>query len=172
MLGWVEMGASSAGFLRVNFCHASLAALARRLNSERSVSAFCVFVDMWTSGANGSAGARGPGWMQLPTIARVVRGVRALANLWSAFQKVKGRRACNCCRCATSAGRWHSSAMDLSGALRQFRKFRQAGVLGLEWPQLAAAPLPLVGLACSGRLITRYQLALSIANEVGPAHLP
>jgi hypothetical protein len=61
MLGWVEMGASSAGFLRVNFCHASLAALARRLISERSVWAFCVFVGMWTSGAVGSAEARGLG---------------------------------------------------------------------------------------------------------------
>jgi hypothetical protein len=46
LFGWVEIGGRSTGFLRVNFCQASLAELARRLIPARSDSAFRAFVVM------------------------------------------------------------------------------------------------------------------------------
>jgi hypothetical protein len=46
LFGWVEIGGRPTGFLRVNFCQASLAELARCLIPARSDSAFREFVVM------------------------------------------------------------------------------------------------------------------------------
>ena len=73
-----------------------------------------------------------------------------------------------------AAGRRRERPFESGPALarRPARHFRQPGVLRLERPMLAPAPLPFRRIARARGLIPGHQLVLSIPDEIGATHAP